>query len=231
LKIIEDLIDVVKPIKIEDYIIGKHTILVESNTIGLASRLRDHQCVSDIDNMNLNELSKLALSNNLGIASVGMAAINSFFEPNYKKIEFINGYDYILNNGIRKKVGFVGHFSFIERLRKKMNDIVVFELKPRDQFDLDVKLMPEIIPTLDYLVITGTTLINHTFEDIIKFKNSKTKIMMLGPSTTTSEILFDYGVDIIAGTLVENKKEIIQNIKDGFGFKKQKGRKSYIFEK
>jgi len=227
--LLKELIYNIKPITTKDYLLGKHTILMESNNIGLASKLGDINL--DISNMNIQEISSLILSNDLGETSLAMAAINSFYLPDSNKIEYLNGYNLILNEAKYKKVGFIGHFSFIKKIRKEIENVTVFELNPVDELDLDIKFMPQIIPQLDYLVITATTLINKTFEDIIKLKSKKTKVMILGPSTPSSEILFDYGIDIIAGTLVSNKKLIIEDIRNNKGIKKQRGRKSYILRK
>jgi uncharacterized protein (DUF4213/DUF364 family) len=43
--------------------------------------------------------------------------------------------------------------------------------------------------------------------------------LVLGPSTPLSPILFDYGVDILSGSVVENLDAVLQAVSQGANFR------------
>jgi uncharacterized protein (DUF4213/DUF364 family) len=65
------------------------------------------------------------------------------------------------------------------------------------------------------VVITATTLINKTFESLVSLCKIKTKVMVFGPSTPLSPILFDYGVDLLCGTIVIDPKAVMLAFSQG----------------
>jgi uncharacterized protein (DUF4213/DUF364 family) len=67
------------------------------------------------------------------------------------------------------------------------------------------------------------TITNHTFEDVIKYVKKDAFVIMLGPSTPISEILFDYNVDAVCGSIVEDEETFITYVKEGVCVKNLKG--------
>ncbi len=61
----------------------------------------------------------------------------------------------------------------------------------------------DILPQADVVAITGTTLINHTIDELLAFCSTQALIGLLGPSTPLSSLLFDYGIDVLCGASVE----------------------------
>ena len=82
------------------------------------------------------------------------------------------------------------------------------------------KLKDEELYT-DILICTGTALINNTIELILeKFKNRARKIILIGPTASMiPDILFDYGVDIVAGMKILNSDATIRVLQEGGGTK------------
>jgi hypothetical protein len=66
--------------------------------------------------------------------------------------------------------------------------------------------------------ITGTSLINHTFEGLVKLCRPDALVIVLGPTAPLSPLLFDYGVDIICGTLVADTESVLRLIGQGANF-------------
>jgi hypothetical protein len=226
MEVLSKLIESIDDYEIKDSFVGVFETLIQSRYYGVSSTLRPIEKRKDtsikiIGNSTLS-VSKLALSENPLEASIGIATINSVLNRDSLNFEYINAYDLILNSN---NVGVVGRFPFIEKLKNKVNKLFVFELFPIEG-EYHSKYLKNYINDLDILAVTATTLINHTFEDIIRYKTNKTKLIMLGPSTPLSPILFDYGVDIISGTIVSDKDLFINGIKEGKGFKNLKGRES-----
>jgi uncharacterized protein (DUF4213/DUF364 family) len=89
----------------------------------------------------------------------------------------------------------------------------------------------EFIPEADILAITGTAITNHTIEELLKLKNKNTYTVVLGDSAILSPVLFDYGVDAIAGTKVLNPDLVLKCISQGANFRQVKGIKKLIMLK
>lgn len=94
----------------------------------------------------------------------------------------------------------------------------MLEMQPQAG-DLPASVAPEILPQADIVAITATTLINGTFAGLMALRNPAALTMVLGPSTPLSPILFDYGVDVLSGALVENIDATLQAVSQGAGFR------------
>jgi len=226
MEVLKKLIENIDEYVIKDSFVGVFETIIESKYCGISSTLKPIKRRSDnnikIIGSSVKKVAKLALSDNPLEASIGIAAINSALSRDNLKFEYINAYDLMLNSN---NVGVIGRFPFIEKLKNSVNKLFVFELFPQSG-EYHSKYLKNYISELDILAITATTLINHSFEDIIKYKTNRTKVILLGPSTPLSTILFDYGVDIISGTIIKDKELFINGIKEGKGFKNLKGRES-----
>jgi uncharacterized protein (DUF4213/DUF364 family) len=136
-------------------------------------------------------------------AAVGMTAINALLPRQPERWVDLGAEEYLARHGAGKNVAVVGHFAFVEQLRAQMKNLWVLELEPRPG-DLPAEAAPEVIPQADLIAITGTTLINHTFEGLLSLRSPDARLMLLGPSTPLSPLLFDWGVDVICGTQVQD---------------------------
>ena len=117
-----------------------------------------------------------------------------------------------------KRVALVGHFPFIPWLRKRVDQLSVLELQPQaDEFP--AASATEIIPQADVLALTGTTLINGTLVDLMKLRKPDTVVLVLGPSTPLSPILFDHGVHLLSGSLVEDVEKVLLAVSQGANFR------------
>jgi uncharacterized protein (DUF4213/DUF364 family) len=72
---------------------------------------------------------------------------------------------------------------------------------------------------MDVVAITGMTLLNQTLEGLLKLCSPKAYVILLGPSTPLSPVLFNYGVDIISGSIVEKIDPVLQVISQGGNFR------------
>ena len=146
--------------------------------------------------------------------SIGLAAINALLPMDFQNEIEINAEEYLRQNANDKNIAMVGHFVFVESLRPDVKNLWVLELNPQPG-DFDASQAPEIIPQADLVVITATTLINGTFEDLMALRKPHTKVMLLGPSTPLSPILFDHGIDILSGTIVTDPQAVMLGISQG----------------
>jgi len=203
-------------------------VVLDDGRCGLASTLRpdEPQCAGPAPlvpqaghllECSALELAKYAKSDSLLEASIGMAAINSLMEIDESCCVELNAEEVILKEGADRKVAIVGHFPFIPRVREVAEKLWVLEKRPVGG-DLPAEMAAEVLPQADVAAITGTSLINHTFEGLMKLCRPDALVIVLGPTAPLSPVLFDYGADIICGTLVTNTESVLQLIGQGANF-------------
>lgn len=162
------------------------------------------------------ELLNLVFSKSFTETSIGLAAINALLPPLSDAVD-LPAEDYIARQGSENRVALIGHFPFVPRLREKVKELWVLELEPKEG-DLPASAAPEIIPQADILAITATTLINHTFEGLLHLRNPGSRVLLLGPSTPLSPILFDHGIHVLAGSIVTDPDAILPMIRQAASF-------------
>lgn len=167
------------------------------------------------------QLAELALSEDSIRASVGIAAINSLLDPSRLNCSDGKAFDLIVNHGQGKNVTVVGHFPFVDKLRERVAKLSVLELAPQDD-DLPASEAKNVIPNSDVVAITGTSFINHTIEPLLELAKDS-YVVVLGPSTPMSPVLFDHGVNAICGSIVEDQSEALACISEGVGFRYVEG--------
>jgi uncharacterized protein (DUF4213/DUF364 family) len=94
----------------------------------------------------------------------------------------------------------------------------VLEQQPRAE-DLPAGAAAEVIPQADVLAITGTALINHTFDTLMALRHPQALVLVLGPSTPLSPILFNRGVHILSGSIVEDVEAVLRGVSQGANFR------------
>ena len=164
--------------------------------------------------MGYAELAALVESTSHTETSIGLATINALLPRKPEQWVDLNAEDYLIQNCVDKNVAMIGHFPFINRLKPLVKNLWVLELNPREE-DLPAQNAPEIVPQADFIAITGTTLINKTFEGLISLCQPTATVAMLGPSTPLSPILFDFGIAIVSGTIVDDPHATLLGVGQG----------------
>jgi len=235
-RIIDDLIASLKgdaPIREVRVCAFWTAVVLQDGRCGLASTLRldESQCVGPAPlvpraghllEYSALELAEYAKSESLLEASIGMAAINALLEVDESRCVELNAEEVILEKGAGRKVAIVGHFPFIPRVREMTEELWVLEKRPVGK-DLPAERTAEVLPQADVAAITGTSLINHTFEHLMKLCRHDALVIVLGPTTPLSPVLFDYGVDVVSGSKVVDVETVLRCISQGATFKQVKG--------
>jgi uncharacterized protein (DUF4213/DUF364 family) len=211
--------------------IGLHwtAVLVEvegEQRCGLASTLHnDHQHgVPDVpqagalEKQSALELANLVQEKSATMASVGMAAINALLPPNPETWVDLNAEEVIAEIGAGKEVVLVGHFPFVPRLEARVGKLSVLELNPRPG-DLPVTAAEDVVPLASVLAITSMTLINQTLEPLLALRSPQACVILLGPSTPLSPVLYDYGFDILCGAVVTEIDPVLKAVRQGANFR------------
>jgi len=203
---------------------------VVSKGCGLASTIREEgphgerqvRGVGSLHKKNALELAQYVRSDFPLEAAIGMASINSLLEVDESQCVELNARDFLLERGRDKKIALVGHFPFLAKLRKVAERLWVVERYPTQE-ELPAEAAEEVLPQADLVAITGTTLINHTLDHLLSLCRPDSLVMLLGPTTPLSPVLFDYGIDIISGIKVVDTNTALRCISQGATFQQVKG--------
>ena len=224
-----DLIQSLLPGKILAVQVGLSRTAVIAETedgirCGLAATLSnpdfEHHCNPSVRNaghlheMQSIELAGLVESPSFTEVAIGMAAINALLPRRPKQWAELNAEEYLVEHGANKNVVVIGHFPFVDRLKPLAKQFWVLELAPKNG-DFPAQAAPEIIPQADVVAITATTLINRTFQGLIELCRPDARVLLIGPSTPLSPVLYDYGVDILSGTIVTDPQAALLGIGQG----------------
>ena len=172
----------------------------------------------DLHQMDSRALAALATSKSWLEASIGMATINALLPKRQSEWVDVNAERVGLARGTGKRVALVGHFPFADNWRSAAAQLWVLELKPQ-QDDLPAAAAWDVIPQADVVAITGTALINHTFDELMSLCRPDASVMVLGPTTPLSPILFDYGVHLLSGAVVEDIEPVLKAVGQGANFR------------
>lgn len=232
MKILEDLISVLSTeAKVRDIRIGLFHTAVWARNCGLAATLprdvlrQEQPSVRETGFLltkSALELARMAYSESILEAAIGMAAINSLLEVNDEQCLELNAGELIAEKGEDKKVAIVGHFPFIPRLRGVVRELWVIEKNQREGDFPEVEA-ENIIPQADVVGITGTAFTNHTIEQLLKLCRPESYVVILGDTVPLSPILFDYGIDAISGTRVIDPELALRCVSQGATYRQIKG--------
>lgn len=226
-----------KPVPVRSIVVGAHWTAVCSNHCGLATTIigdtcHDHKTVvRDAGSLHLKsaqELAEYAKSDYSLEASIGIAAINSLLSMNEQNAVEMNASQVLMEKGAEKNVALVGHFPFIPKLRKSVKNLWVIELHPGED-DYPAQSAADLIPQADIVALTASSLINHTMDDLLDLCSPNALVMILGPSTPLSPVLFDHGANIIAGSRVRDEAAVLHAVGQGSTFQQVTGVKLLTF--
>lgn len=232
MKVLEDLISALNTAaEVRDIRVGLFHTAVLTRNCGLAATLprdalrQEQPSVRDpgrlVDKGAL-ELVRMARSESLLEAAIGMAAINSLLDVKDEECLELNASELIAEKGKGKKVVIVGHFPFIPKLREIVKELWVIEKNPREGDFTEVEA-ENLIPRADVVGITGTAFTNHTIEQLLKLPDPKAYIVLLGDTAPLSPILFDYGINAISGTRVIDPELALRCVSEGATYRQIKG--------
>ncbi len=212
-----------------DCMVGLHWTLVRSEQgTGAAMTLkggREGSPYVDIVGMPLRQLAASIKSWNMVEASLGQAAVNSALNhPTNVSVlsgkpfersadaEEANGFARFLPVMEGKNVAVIGHFPNINSLKDHCR-LSILERTPQAD-DYPDPACEYILPQQDLVFITGTALINKTMPRLLAL-SEKAQVILVGPSVPITPVLFEYGVDTIASTVLLDEELVWKVAKQG----------------
>jgi hypothetical protein len=150
-------------------------------------------------------------------ASLAAATVNAllpqaseFWEPD--RLE-----DVIRRLGADRSVAIVGHFPFVGTLRSQVGSLTVLEEHPRPG-DLHASAAAEVLPGAEVVVITGMAFVNRSLTELLRLCSARARVVIAGPSTPLSPVLFEHGVNRLCGAIVGNEAAVLRAVAAGEGF-------------
>ncbi len=215
MNIFDEIIQPLADFSIKDVRVGSIWTAVQSKNCGLALNFPEPypmfvRSCGELIGKSAKETAQFAKSWNPAEASIGIATINSLIDAKGKSI---NALDYIEEIAQNKRVIFIGHFPRMDRIKAKAKSLQIIEKNPKigDYPDVSAEFL---IPQADIAVITGSVFVNKTYKRLLELSENCYTIL-IGPSVMMSDVLFDYGVDVLAGSKVLNSTKVLMSISQG----------------
>lgn len=232
--------DVSRNRKIKDIRVGLGYIctMLESGECGLAYSFRNelgHCCsvlaqAGDLIGKQCEEIIPWLVEKDLLKAAVGLSVINALLNDRSRETETGNIVKAI---EIRKgeTFGMVGDFKpILSFVRKQTENIYVFERIPQEKDGLySDKDIPRHLPDCNVVLITGTSIINNTIDDVLSFCSKAREVFIVGPSTPLHpESFMGHNVSILAGTVVTDPEKMLRIISQGGGTMQMKPASKHV---
>lgn len=165
----------------------------------------------------LRDLASLIKSWNFVDASVGLAAMNAYYNSESQvralqarisqmcpdnKNQTEDAFLYYQPLVAGKKVATIGHFAYLDRRFAPICDLSILE-RIQQAGDYPDSACEYILQEQDFVFITGATLINKTLPRLLQVCGDA-QVILCGPSTVMSPVLFAHGVDDLAGFMVQD---------------------------
>jgi uncharacterized protein (DUF4213/DUF364 family) len=195
--------------------VGLHWMAVEGAHVGMAhtfktGRKYNIRDAGGLDEFRAYELAERLISWEPIEASLGVAALNSFFEPGGKEG---NVSSLIKREVAGKTLTVVGRFPFNEDIARSAKKAYFLEMEPKDG-EYPASACEDLLPGSDVNVISATALINHTLQRLLELGSGGLNIV-LGPSTPFSPVMFEFGADVLAGVRVVDPRPLVRSITQG----------------
>jgi len=167
------------------------------------------------------KLAEMLRSDRILEASIGMAAVNALLDVGGEALPEVNAEQIVIEQGAGRRVAIVGHFPFNDRVRAAADRCWVLELHPGPG-DLPAERAAELLPQADVVALTGTSLVNHTFDELLGLCRPDAFVLLLGPSTPLSPVMFDAGLSALSGTVVDDAQQVLLSVGQGATFRQIK---------
>lgn len=218
---------------VRDVRIGPFWTAVQSSACGLAATAsmlgsaayaheRPIHQVGSLTTATALELAQLALSRHPLEASVGVAALNSLLASEPRDLLALDAGHFLLEAARGRRVALVGHFPFVPKLRAAAAELWVLEMQPRPG-DLPAGEAGKVLPQAEVVGITGAALATGAMDHLLEACRPDAIVVILGPSSPLSPVLFRFGVDLIGGVLVTDETATIRCVAEGAVFSQLQG--------
>jgi uncharacterized protein (DUF4213/DUF364 family) len=190
--------------------------LLECNVLADAGKIAGRSAVTVMNKVE---------SPNLVETAVGVATINALsqaaFEVKPEKYVFsdIEVLDLIQP---KDKVVTVGYFGpLVHKILRKTQDLHVLEkrnIKDKRVHMISQHDAPTVLPSSNVLLISGSTIVNKTVDQILKLRGNAREVVLLGPTASmVPQPLFKKGVTAVMGVKIIDTKKMLRVVSESGG--------------
>lgn len=209
-------------LKTDEIICGyPHTYVRSGEGSGIAGirlvETRMPMFTKDLLGLPLREVATCIKSWNFIEASVGLAAINAYYNnpqvarkngvefSEAKRVEDRMNDPFIMSqNEVRgKKVAVIGHFPYLNRLMEPICDLAIIEADPGEG-DYPMSASEYILPECDYVYITSSCLVDKTLPRLLELSGNAKRVTLVSPGTPLAPQLFDFGLGALSGFIIKD---------------------------
>ena len=206
------LIDGIPPhYRVDEILRGSWTMVRSGNSVGIAmtvgGKSRPAGMASFCRGMALRDLAAAIKSWNFTEASLGMAAINAYWNSAERKTvaralkkgktEAFSAW----RDRVRgKKAAVIGHFPRLEEKLGAVCELSILEKRPLPG-DYPDSACEFLLPQQDFVFTTGTALTNKTLPRLLELARGA-GVILTGPSVPLAPPLFEWGVWDLQGFVV-----------------------------
>lgn len=166
-----------------------------------------------------SDLLRLFTSDNVLESALALACANAVFntaDQAYTEGASVTQLDFQPSD----RIAMVGNFSpIVNKIQPKVAAIEIFERQPQPEKGVrGFTEAAEILPHCDMALITSTTLINNTIDQVLALTASCREVVMLGTSTPMSQEVFaDTSVSLLSGIAVNDASGVLQAVSEAGG--------------
>jgi hypothetical protein len=165
----------------------------------------------------------LLLSQDGTEAAVGLATLNALNQPDETTLSTIDAADWLSAHSAGRSVAVFGRFPFIDdEVRPYARQVWVFEQSPHAD-EYSAVDMATILPQAELVAITGSSILNHSIDQILLHTAPDSTIVLMGPSTPLTAKLFTSGITALFGVRVADVQQAVVSVIAGDGFQKMRG--------
>jgi hypothetical protein len=134
----------------------------------------------------------------------------------------VNAAEVIARESEGRNLVVVGHFPFVKNVQPHTRNCWVIEKQPAAGEHAEQEAHT-FIPQADVVAITGTAFVNHSMPGLLALCSPHARVMVLGPSTPLSPLLFQHGVHFLSGARVEDEETAVLTIQQAASLPQVKG--------
>jgi len=184
----------------------------------------------NLEDKPIAEILKYSLDPNVLKSAIGIATLNAVsqliletMDPiDYPMIKDKDGFD-LLRIQPNESVSIIGAFGpYIRRLKMMGNPFFIIEKNPLTLRPDEMKyFIPEsemrsALEKSDVVIMTGTTIVNHTIDTILSLIKNGIRAAMIGPTASMiPDAFFQRGVHVMAGVRILDTDLMIKILKQG----------------
>jgi len=184
----------------------------------------------NLDGSPISEILRYALDTNVLKSAIGVATVNALTQwiieseekGEYQVIKDKDGFD-LLEIQPHETVSLIGAFGpYIRRLKTMGNPFFIIEKNPQTLRVDEIKYfkseseMASAIGRSNVVIITGTTIVNHTIDYILSLNTNGKRTAIIGPTASMiPDAFFKRGVTVMAGVRIFNPDLMIKILKQG----------------